>query len=88
MIQVIQNLVFGKRRFSNPTVLEIDTRNTFTGGTTANQFRLPFGYESAGFRFPKNKNVLVYWGDGTESFRANQSDNIVHTYSTAGIYIS
>lgn len=87
MLQVIKNLVFGGRKFGNPTVLEIDTRNTVTGGTTANQFRLPLGYESQGFRFPKNTNMLVYWGDGTESFHANQSDNIIHTYSTAGIYI-
>lgn len=87
MLQVVKNQIFGNNMTGNPTVIKIDTRNVLAGGTNENQYRLPFGYESVGFRFPKNKNVQVDWGDGTQSFHSSQADNIVHNYAAPGIYI-
>ena len=62
-------------------IFTIDTRNTSTGSTLSNQFKLPLHSSST-------VNATVYWGDGTSDVINvyNQAET-THTYSTEGEYI-
>ncbi|WP_343488025.1 BspA family leucine-rich repeat surface protein [Allomuricauda sp. d1] len=60
-------------------LLTIDTRNTDTSSTPANQLRLETNYEFSG-----DYNYSIDWGDN--QFDNNVTGEITHTYLNPGVY--
>jgi surface protein len=62
------------------TVFTVDTKNTATGSSAADQYAITFG--TGGLI-----DATVYWGDGTNNKITSISDpNLTHTYPSQGIY--
>lgn len=84
MRNVIDNFAFGNRYdWSDPFTIVIDTRNTKTGGSAANEFLFPQNNDTLDGYI----NFLVDWGDGQFSrIRSKAEAKIPHTYSSPGVY--
>lgn len=62
------------------TLFTVDTKNTATGSSAADQYAITFGTGGA-------IDATIYWGDGTNNKITSTSDpNLTHTYATQGIY--
>jgi len=66
----------------------MDTRNTTSGSTASNQYKLPLVTSSTATYPDSSLDIMVDWGDGNvDNITAYNQPEVTHTYATAGEYL-
>lgn len=80
MSRYYRSLIHSSGSIEEPFIFTVNTANTSSGSSNANQFKITFVNTYT-------YNCTVYWGDGTSNVITTWNDaNLLHTYTTGGTY--